>query len=166
MTRMAFLLAITVLFSVLGAPSFPLNESIVGTWRLVSMTYRDPATGRETDLWGKAPLGFLTYTPGGRMCAVIAASSRKIVEESAEKATEAEQAMLFRTSFSYAGSWRMTNEGLVHRVEVASDPTWVGKDQIRYFRYEAKKLIITGPPLQTVGDPTPRVLQLVWERVE
>jgi hypothetical protein len=141
-------------------------KRIIGTWKLLSMTYRDPATGKETELWGKEPIGFLTYTTGGRMSAIIAAASRKISAESADKASPEEQAMLFRSSFAYAGTYSLTDKGVVHHVEVASDPTWMGKDQIRFVQYEEDRLIITGPPLATVNDPHPKTLQLVWKRIE
>ena len=142
------------------------RKGIAGTWRLVSMTCRDQKTGAENDLWGRDPIGFLTYTPGGRMSAVLASASRKITAESAEKASPEEQLMLFRTSFAYAGTYTQKDTVILHHVEVASDPTWIGKDQVRYFHLEGNKLTITGPPLQTVSDPHPKLLKLVWERVE
>jgi hypothetical protein len=142
------------------------HKSIVGTWKLSSMTYRDQSTGKETNLWGKDPIGFLTYTAGGRMSAVVAAASRKISAESADKASSEDQAMLFRSSFAYAGAYSLTSTGVIHHVEVASDPSWIGKDQIRFVQQAEDKLIITGPPLATVSDPHPKVLRLVWKRIE
>ncbi len=74
--------------------------------------------------------------------------------------------MLFRNSFGYAGTYTLTNEGVVHHVEVATDPTWIGQDQVRFTRIEGNRLIISGPPLRTAGDPNPKALVLTWERVE
>jgi hypothetical protein len=142
------------------------HKSIVGTWKLLSMTYKDQSTGKETDLWGKDPIGFLTYTAGGRMSAVIAAASRKISAESGDKASSEDQATLFRSSFAYAGAYSLTSTGVIHHVEVASDPTWIGKNQIRFVQHVEDRLIITGPPLAAVSDPHPKVLQLVWKRIE
>lgn len=169
MKGMSLLLGMSALLMVsmvLPAASQPQNKSLVGTWRLLSMTYHDQATGQDKDLWGKDPIGFLTYTAGGRMSAVIAAADRKISVESAEKATDAEIKMLFRSSFAYAGTYSLTDTGVIHHVEVASDPTWIGQDQVRYVRQEGNRLIITGPPFQTVSEPNPQVLQLIWERIE
>jgi hypothetical protein len=160
------ILAVGVMLMLHAAVPAASRKSLVGTWRLLSMTYKDQITGKEEDLWGKGPIGFLTYTPNGRMSAVIAARSRKITAPSADQASTDEQAMLYRSFVAYAGTYSLTEAGVVHHVEVASDPTWIGKDQIRYVKYEEKRLIITGPPIQTVGDPHPRVLHLVWERVE
>jgi hypothetical protein len=142
------------------------EDKIVGTWRLISMTYQDKATGKETDLWGKKPIGFLSYTPGGRMSANIAADDRNITAASAGQASIEEQAMLFRNAFGYAGRYTLTKDGVVHHVEVASDPTWIGQDQVRFIRIKGNRLIVTGEPLRTVGDPNLKVLQLIWERIE
>jgi hypothetical protein len=141
-------------------------EEIIGTWKLVSMTYQDQATGKEVDLWGDKPIGFLTYTAEGRMSAVIAAADRPLSAASADQAPPEEQARLFRSCFAYAGSYTMTGAGVIHHVQVANDPTWVGKDQVRYLKIEKKKLFVSAPPIRTVGDPNPRVLLLVWEKLE
>jgi len=149
------------------APASDLSANkIIGTWKLISMTYQDKATGKETDLWGKDPIGFLSYTPGGRMSANIAAADRKITASSASQASIEEQAMLFRKAFGYAGTYTLTKSGVIHHVEVASDPTWIGQDQVRFIRIEGNRLIVTGEPLRTVDDPNPKVLQLIWERIE
>lgn len=155
--------AILVLWS---ATSFSADASIVGTWRLVSLVSRDDVTGLETHTWGENPLGFISYSPGGRMSAVLAKSDRPIASETAGRATQEEQAMLFRNSFSYAGRYTLTADGVIHHVEVAADPTWIGKDQRRFARIEGNRLVISSPPIKNVTSPNPVVFSLVWERVE
>jgi hypothetical protein len=142
------------------------TDSLVGTWRLVSMTYKDATTGAESDLWGARPIGFLTYTASGRMSAVITAASRKLSTASVAEAPLEEQAALMRSTVAYAGTYRLTDTGVTHQVEVATDPGLMGKDQIRYTKFEGKQLTVTGPPIRTVGTPNPMVLQLVWDRIE
>jgi len=159
-------LALGILLPMATPPSFASGETIVGTWSLKSMTYQDAATGKEDDLWGKDPAGFLTYTPGGRMSAVIAAASRKTSTASADQAPADEQAMLFRTAIAYAGTYRVTDAGVVHHVETATDPALAGKDQVRFVRFDGTRIVVTGPPLQTVSAANTVVLQLVWERIE
>ncbi|MEW6355577.1 MAG: lipocalin-like domain-containing protein [Planctomycetota bacterium] len=150
-----------------GTPTPALsNNQIVGTWKLRSMTYEDESTGKETDLWGKDPIGFLSYTPGGRMSALLAAADRKIAAPTGSQSSIEEQAKLFRNSFGYAGTYTLTKDGVVHHVEVATDPAWIGQDQIRFTRIESNRLIISAPPLRTVGDLNPKVLVLTWERIE
>ena len=166
MSYAAILIAMGMTLLVASAPVSGAQKGIVGTWRLVSMTYVEEATGKETDLWGKGPVGFLTYTAGGRMSAVIAAADRKISSKSADQATPEEQAALFRSAFAYAGTYTLTQEGVVHHVEVATDPSWIGQDQVRFTRLDGKRLTVTGPPIQPVDGSGPKVLKLVWEKVE
>ena len=77
--------------------------NIIGTWRLISMKSRDTITGIESNTWGENPLGFITYTAGGRMSAILTNANRSISADSAGSASIEEQAMLFRNSFAYAG---------------------------------------------------------------
>jgi len=142
------------------------NLDIVGTWKLISMTARDETTGKESNIYGENPLGFLTYTAGGRMSAVIAAADRKISADSAGRATPEEQTMLFRRSFAYAGSYTFTEDGVIHHVEVAADPTWIGGDQRRFARLQGNRLIILTPPHKGPVSPNPVVISAVFERIE
>jgi hypothetical protein len=140
--------------------------SIVGTWRLISMLSRDPATGEETRMWGDHPCGFLTYTPGGHYSVVLAKSDRAISTDSAGSAPPEEQARLFCGSFANAGRYSPTSDGVIHHVEVATDPTWMGTDQSRLLCLEGNKLVIRSPAVQTVVFPHPMDFSLVFERVE
>lgn len=139
--------------------------SIVGTWKLISMTYQDQTTGKQVELWGANPIGFLTYTPDGRMSAVISASKRSFSASNPSQTSTEEQASYFRSCFAYAGAYTPTDKGVIHHVEVANDPAWVGKDQVRYLHFEGNRLIVTAPATKTVSDPNARVLTLVWERL-
>jgi hypothetical protein len=141
-------------------------SSLVGTWTLLSMSSRDEVTGDETKVWGDAPLGFLTYTEDGRMSAVLAAARRAISTDSGGEAPIEEQAMLFRQSVAYAGRYTLSAGAVIHHVEVSADPTWIGKDQKRFTRFEGKRLIITTPSIATPVAPNPRVFVLTWEKIE
>ena len=140
--------------------------SIIGTWRLISMKSRDNITGIESNTWGENPLGFITYTAGGRMSAILTNANRSISADSAGSASTEEQAMLFRNSFAYAGRYTLTNNGVIHHVDIAADPTWMAKDQIRFARIEGTKLIISSPPIKSVTSQNPIEFSVVWERIE
>ena len=149
-----------------AAPAFA-DSTVVGSWRLLSMTYRNEAAGQEVAPWGAHPIGVITYSADGRMSAVLAAEGRTASGAGVNQAPVDEQARLFRSSFGYAGSYTLESDGVVvHHVEVCTDPTWVGSDQRRFFKIEGNRLIITTAPLRTVSDETARVLTLIWERVE
>ncbi len=140
--------------------------SIIGTWRLISMKSRDTITGIESSTWGENPLGFITYTAGGRMSAILTNPNRSISVESAGSASTEEQAMLFRNSFAYAGRYTLTSDGVIHHVDIAADPTWMAKDQIRFARIEGTKLIISSPPIRSVTSQNPIEFSVVRERAE
>jgi len=159
------LLRVAALALLAGAaiPSFA-QQTPVGVWRLVSWVNALEGGGDAVQPWGPHPVGFISYTPGDRMSAVVTAPDRKRPEQ---PAAAEDQAQLYRTLFAYAGSYRVEAEGVVvHNVEVASDPAWVGTDQRRFFRIEGNRLIITTPPLKILAESAPRVHTLVWERVE
>ena len=139
---------------------------LIGTWTLRSMSSRDGTTGQETKVWGDNPIGFLTYTAGGHMSAVLAAARRPISTASAGDASADEQAMLFRQSIAYAGRYELSGDAVIHHVEVAGDPTWIGKDQKRFVRFEGETLILSTPAIATPIAPDPQVFVLAWERVE
>jgi hypothetical protein len=167
MTRTAWACALlTATLAFAPVPARSADRSIVGTWRLVSMTTRDAATGRSVDVWGERPIGFLTYTAAGRMSAVVAKADRKISADSAGQATPEEQAALFRDSFGYAGRYTMTGDGVVHHVEVASDPTWIGRDQRRVTMLDGRRLTVTSAPVASAAAAEPQAFTLVWERIE
>ncbi|MFO1415461.1 MAG: lipocalin-like domain-containing protein [Burkholderiales bacterium] len=149
-----------------AANTGPSRDPLVGTWKLVAMDSRDEATGAQRAPWGSRPLGFLTYTAGGRMSAVLAAPDRTVTGTSAGESPDDEQARLFRDSFAYAGTYTVSGDGVVHHVEVASDPTWIGHDQVRTVRLTGSRLVVSAPPIRTAANPSPRAMVLTWERIE
>ena len=143
------------------------QQTPVGVWRLVSWAHALQSGGDVVEPWGPHPQGFISYTPGGRMSAVVTAPERKQPGATGQQAPAEDQARLYRTLFAYAGSYTVETEGvLVHHVEVASDPAWVGTNQRRFFHIEGNRLTITTPPLQILAESAPRIHTLVWERVE
>ena len=66
--------------------------------------------------------------------------------------------MLFRQSIGHAGRYTLSAGAVIDHVEVSADPTWIGKDQKRFTRFEGKRLIIPTPSIATPVAPNPRVL--------
>jgi len=151
--------------STLSTLAHSVDEAVIGTWRLISFAAQDVETGTLTRPWGDAPVGFLTYTPGGRMSAVLTAGQRLAESGSAEQRTQA-RAQLFMTQTAYAGTYTLTPDGVVHHVEVASFPDWVGRDQVRYASLDGDTLTIRTPPLPRFPDLRQQIFTLTWRRVE
>jgi lipocalin-like protein len=156
------LLAFVLIFSQTSGAA---DTSIVGNWQLLSMTAEDPETGAVTKPWGEHPTGSLTYTPGGRMSAILTSQSRRPASGSAASPTE-EGAWAYWTSAAYAGTYSLNADSVVHHVEVAANPAWVGTDQVRALKLEGALLTLKTPPLAGLPDGKKRIFTLVWKRVE
>jgi hypothetical protein len=143
------------------------QQSPVGVWRLVSYTTQDPDTGEVFYPFGKAASGYIFYTAGGRMSAVLQAEGRKRFSAGNRiNAPIEERAEAFSTSSAYSGTYTFEGERVIHHVEVATNPDWAGGDQLRYPKLEGNRLTIRTPPLPTRPDGKLRVSILIWERVE
>lgn len=160
----AGLMAMTML---VGTGAARAEESVVGVWKLVSYTAVDADTGAVIKPFGDSPRGFIFYTAGGRMSALLTAGDRKrFTAGNRVNAPMEERAEAFATSSSYAGTYTLEGDRVIHHVEAATNPDWVGGDQLRYPKIEGNRLVITTPPLPTRPDGKLRVSTLIWERVE
>ncbi len=140
---------------------------VVGVWRLVAYTAVDAETGAVLHPYGDAPDGFLVYTAGGRMSALLSATGRqRFTAGNRINAPMAERAEAFASSSAYGGTYTLVGDRVIHHVEVATNPDWVGGDQLRFPVIDGRRLTITTPPLPTRPDGKLRVSTLVWERIE
>jgi hypothetical protein len=150
-----------------GSGAVEAQQNVVGVWRLVTYTSVDPDSGAVIEPFGPAPKGVLHYTAGGRMSALLTAGDRKrFTAGNRINAPMEERAEAFATSSAYAGTYTLEGDRVTHHVEMATNPDWVGGDQLRYPKIEGNRLTITTPPLPTRPDGKLRVSTLVWERAE
>jgi hypothetical protein len=163
-TRLGAVLWFFSIILALSAMACAADASLIGTWRLTSFVAQDVENGAVTRPWGDKPAGFLAYTRGGRMSAVLTAEQREAESGSAEERMR-NRAELYMTVTAYAGTYTLTPDGVVHHVEVASFPDWVGRDQVRYTSLEGDTLTIKTPPLPRLPDLRKQVFTLTWRRV-
>jgi hypothetical protein len=143
------------------------EQNVVGVWRLVAYTAVDPDSGAVIEPFGPDPKGVLHYTAGGHMSAVLSAGGRRRFSAGNRiNAPMEERAEAFSTSTAYAGTYTLEGDRVTHHVQIATNPDWVGGDQLRYPKVAGNRLIITTPPLPTRPDGQLRISTLVWERVE
>lgn len=140
--------------------------SIVGSWTLRRLSMRRAGSTEDILVWGEEPLGQLTYTADGHMSAVLCKSFQSTTHSSAGACTDAEQADLYRHSYAYAGRYSITPDGIIHHVDVAADPNWIGTDQLRMAKLNHRELIITTSPIASVADPSPVAYEAIWERLD
>lgn len=101
---------------------------LVGTWRLVSFEMELQGTGEKIYPMGKAPSGYLTFQPDGRMAVVLTGEARK------PATSEPERAALYSSLVAYTGSYRIESDKWVTRIDAAWNPAWVGSEQPRNFK--------------------------------
>ena len=152
-------------FAFCAASAFSQTESeirdrIVGTWRLVSteQTMKDGTT-RPFPSSGPHGKGFLMYQRDGYMCADLVNPDRpKGADPSTEKKVAAEDG-----TFAYCGRYEIDvqQERIIHMPEVATDPEWVGSRQIRPYRFEGGRLILSDVER---NDPAIKRWKIVWEK--
>ena len=140
-------------------------SSIVGSWTLLSLTIRRNDNAEAFPVWGEQPLGQLTYTADGRMSAVLCKAGQSTNSASAGDADITTQADLFRHSYGYAGRYSLTADGVVHHVDVAADPNWIGTDQHRVTHLQDDQLTITTTAIASVVDPAPVSYVATWKRL-
>lgn len=138
---------------------------LYGTWRLVSLTQTVTATGETTDVFGKAPRGFITYGRDGRMMTLIVTDNRP-KPANLVAITDQQRADLFRTMVAYAGTYTFDGNVVTHHVDISSNETWTGTDQARNVRFDRNRLIISTNPQVSPPDGKIAVTVLTWERLQ
>jgi hypothetical protein len=79
--------------------------------------------------------------------------------------TDEEQIKLFTTIVSYAGTYTVDAEKVIHHVDISWNQIWTGTDQVRFYKLEGNLLTITSAPNRNPVDGREGRSILVWERV-
>jgi hypothetical protein len=136
----------------------------LGTWKLQSFTTEDMATGQKTDMFGAHPIGYLSYGPDCRMCAMLVKEGRKAPDTLVP--TDAERVDLYGGFIAYAGTYSIEGDKVSHHIDASWNQSWTGTTQVRQFRIDGNSLYIRTLPAKDpmTGKETSAVL--VWIRVE
>jgi hypothetical protein len=139
-------------------------DSIVGTWRLVSLFEQETESKAVQKPFGDNPSGLLTYTSDGRMMTILTDPSRK--PTAAAKPTDAEAARLYVTMIAYAGRYTLEGEKITHHVDISWNQAWTGTDQWRYFEMKNNRLTLKSAPLVSPFSNKEIVATAVWEQAK
>jgi hypothetical protein len=161
-----FIVAVTALAVALPAVAMAQGKNtLVGTWSLVSVVSKTEKGEVNSALYGAKPKGFVTYTADGRMSVVLAEDGRKALSVNDRvSAPMEEKAQAFSTMNAYAGTYIFSGDKVVHHVEVASVPNWVGTNQERTVKMQGDRVTLSTPPLSRGG--VMHTIELTWERVK
>jgi hypothetical protein len=135
------------------------SERLVGSWRLVSYETRDPG-GRIGQPYAAA-VGRLTYDDRGNMSGQVMRPDRARVEVGKGNAQSVRAAYI--GYIAYFGSYEVAPDGttVVHQVEGALNPEWVGGKQVRKLRFDGERLVLSAD-VRKAGDIVTHTL--TWER--
>lgn len=135
------------------------NEKLVGTWKLVSALSTSSAGERDEAPYGVGPDGLLTYAADGRVTALISYGGRKRLSM---QATVEEQAAAFKTFFAYSGSYALSANKVVHKIEISSIPNYVGQNLVRTVKFDGDRITLATPPALVNGKV--QTVELIWQR--
>lgn len=139
------------------------GQTVVGGWRLVSFENHD-GDGRVRLPYGPDPVGYILYTADGRMSATIMRGERTpIAGEPRRGEGSAQKARAFEEYLSYAGRYTFLGDRVIHHVEVALWPSWVGADLLRLATFDGARLILRTQPSE--NEARSRTTIIIWERV-
>jgi hypothetical protein len=136
------------------------NAELVGTWKLVSASSVTSKGERNETPYGAGPTGFLSYSEDGRITALISYGGRKPLGAAPQME---EQAEAFKTFFAYSGRYALSNDKVIHHVEICSIQNYVNKDLIRTVKFQGDQITLTTPPTPVNG--TIQTVELVWQRL-
>jgi hypothetical protein len=144
---------------VLAAPAAADDKAVVGVWKHISVVQEDVETKERVAAFGAQSHGFLIITPEGQWTAITTAGGRTVPK------TEAEKAAAFESMIAYSGKYRIEGNKVTVRPEVAWNESYIGTDQIRFFRLDGDRMLIASAPRPNpnmAGKVTVSVT--VWER--
>ena len=125
--------------------------------------YRSEA--QATDIFGKAPHGFISYSRDGRMMVLYVKDERPKPTDLA-KMTDQERADLFKTMIAYGGTYTFDGKTITHHVDISWNQIWTGTDQLRNIRFEGRKVILSTNPQPSSIDGKMSISVLAWEKLE
>src|SRR5215471_4154221 len=141
MSRLS-MVAIGIAMTVVCSNASPASSAdLVGTWKFVSYMRTDEQ-GKNVNVMGEHPDGYLIYTPEGRMMVIVVAENRK------PPVTDADWVALHKFMVAYSGRYSVDGGKVTHHVDVSWNQAWTGTDLVRFFKREEDKLVITTSPTQ------------------
>ena len=126
-----------------------LKEDFVGSWQLIDyVTLLEDGTRIEP--LGASPYGSGTYTEAGWMSAHLMRRDRRRLGHTRPALDRLPSDLLTETAagyIGYAGKFSVDSESsrIIHHVEAAFIPDWIGTDMIREYQF-AEGILTLRPP--------------------
>jgi len=128
------------------------HKNLVGTWKMVDATSKDPDGKPLPKPYGPKGMGIVTLNADGRMMAVLCDGRATLPDGTA------------RDYASYCGNYTFDGTTLVTKVDASSAARIaIGSDQVRKVRFDGKRLVLIPPAVMLNGVMQHR--EIFWERV-
>ncbi|NIJ35937.1 hypothetical protein FHR22_000586 [Sphingopyxis panaciterrae] len=126
-----------------------MNDDFIGNWQLIDYV-TTLANGKRIDPLGALPYGLGTYTEAGFMSAHLMRRDREPLGSARPDLSQIAPDLLAATAsgyIGYAGRFTIDRDGcrIIHHVETAWIPDWIGIDMIRDYSFEDDLLILRPP---------------------
>jgi hypothetical protein len=110
-------------------------------------------------------MGYVVYTPDGRMITTISVRNREPIGGDLLAAPTAARADAFGTFIAYSGAFRVDGDEVIHLVEMSLYPDWIGTEQRRHVELDGARSRLTLSPghLRAAGRDVRH--RLDWERL-
>jgi ketosteroid isomerase-like protein len=121
------------------------RDRLIGAWRLVSAEEILPdGSSNPFPEFGERPVGYLMYDITGHMCVTLANPNAPHWADPA-KPTDAERVLTHKAMEAYCGAYEVREKESqgIHHPELAEWPHYIGSDQVRNFRFEGNRLILS-----------------------
>ncbi len=137
-------------------------EKLAGSWRMVSFFTEDVATKERNNLYGEHPNGFIGITRAGTEARFFG-----LVTPDGQQAAHSveDQAAVYRAMLAYTGKLTLDGGKFIVNVDLAWNRDWVGTEQVRFWRIDGNRLLITSAPFPNPNAKGSMVIgTLIWEK--
>ncbi len=125
------------------------GKALVGTWEWVSVD-NTAADGTRTQPFGPKPGGYLTFGADDRFFWLITRPGRaKFASGRRDQGTPDENKASVQGSLAYCGTYAVSNDTLIMRIEASTYPNEEGAEQKRAFTLNGDQLTWRNPSVST-----------------
>jgi hypothetical protein len=139
-------------------------SSIVGFWKMASLTSKVVETGETRLPFGEHPGGYTAFSRNGNFVHLVVKDNRKA--PAGADLTDTERADLFKTMAAFSGTYKVEGNKIIFHYEASWVQFRTGTDEARTFDTSGKKLIITSAPIKSGIDGKQVVNTWTLERIE